>query len=138
MEEFISMVTEQLGIGEKEGRSATGGILDMLKEQLDDSTFGSIMEKLPGAEGLLGQADSGDDGGGGGLMGSLASVAGSLMGGEGGGLANIMKILSDSGISMDQATGFLSTLVGFLKDKLGSDLFDTVAKSLPDLLGGDD
>ena len=99
MEEFISMVTEQLGIGEKEGRSATGGILDMLKEQLDDSTFGSIMEKLPGAEGLLGQADSGD-GGGGGLMGSLASVAGSLMGGEGGGLANIMKILSDSGISI--------------------------------------
>ena len=60
------------------------------------------------------------------------------MGGEGGGLASIMKILSDAGISLDQATQFLSTMVGFLKDKLGSDLFATVAKSLPDLLGGDD
>lgn len=140
MEEFISMVTEQLGIGEKETRSATGGILDMLKEQLDDSTFGSVLEKLPGAEGMLGLADTGasEGGGGGGLLGSLASAAGSLMGGEGGGLASIMKILSDAGISLEQGTQFLSTLVGFLKDKLGSDLFGTVAKNLPDLLGGGD
>lgn len=133
MEEFISMIVEQLGLGEQETRSATGGVLDLLKDKLDDSTFSQVMDKLPGAESLVGASESGESGGGG-LFGSLTSMAGSLMGGEG--VGNIVKIFSDAGIGLDQATAFLSKLVEFLKDKLGGDLFSTVASNLPDLIGG--
>lgn len=136
MDEFISMVTQQLGIGESESRSATGGILKLIKDQLDDSTFSSMMEKLPGAEGLLGEAESDEaSGGGGGLMGSLTSMAGSLMGGDSG-AGGIAKALGGAGIGLDKAGGFLSTLVEFLKNKLGADMFSTIAGKLPDLLGG--
>jgi len=135
MDEFISLVTEQLGIGESEGRSATGGILKLIKDQLDDSTFSSMMEKLPGADSLLNAAD-GEEGSGGGLMGSLTSMAGSLLGGDSG-AGGIAQALGNAGIGLDQAGGFLSALVNFLKDKLGGDLFGQIAGQLPDLLGGD-
>lgn len=141
MDEFISMVTKQLGIGESESRSATGGILKMVKDQLDDSTFGSLLEKLPGADALVGEAEAAEgeaSSGGGGLMGSLTSMAGSLMGGGDSGAAGIAKILGGSGIGLDKAGGFLTTLISFLKDKLGDDMFGSIASKLPDLLGGDD
>ncbi len=135
VDEFISMVTSKLGIGESESRSATGGILKMLQEQLDDSTFGSLMEKLPGASALLSEAETGDSGGeGGGLMGSLKSMAGGLLGG-GGGAAGVAKALSDSGIGLDKAGGFLARLVAFLKEKLGDDMFATIASKVPGLGG---
>lgn len=140
MEEFISMVTSQLGIGEAETKSATGGILKVIKDQLDDSTFGSLLEKLPGAEALVGQAEAAEPAasGGGGLLGSLTSMAGSLLGGGSGGVADVAQALSSSGIGLDKAGGFLSTLIAFLKDKLGDDMFASVASKLPDLLGGKD
>ena len=141
MDEFISMVTDKLGVGEKESRAATGGILGMLKGKLDDSMFGSIIEKIPGADALLGEAEAApqEEAGGGGLMGSLSSMAGGLMGGgKAGGAAEVAGLLGSSGIGMDKIPGFLSMLVGFLKEKLGDDMFGSMASKLPDLFGGDD
>lgn len=135
MDEFISLVTSQLGVGEAESRSATGGILKMLKDQLDESTFSDVINKLPGASSLLADAESGaGKSSGGGLMGSLVSMAGGMLGGKGG-AGDIMKSLADSGIGLDKAGGFLSALVAFLKEKLGDDMFGTLATKLPDLLG---
>lgn len=140
MDEFISMVTDKLGIGETESRSATGGILKMLKDQLDDSTFGRVLEKIPGADALLGEAEAApaEESGGGGLLGSLTSMAGGLLGGGKGGAAGIASALVGSGIGMDKVPGFLSTLMEFLKDKLGDEMFGSLASKLPDLFGGDD
>ena len=81
VDEFISLATQQLGIGAGESRSATAGILQIIKEKLGDSAFAGLLAKLPGAEALLGEADSGS-GDGGGLMGSLTSMAGGLLGGR--------------------------------------------------------
>ena len=99
MDEFISMVTDKLGVGEKESRAATGGILGMLKGKLDDSMFGSIIEKIPGADALLGEAEAApqEEAGGGGLMGSLSSMAGGLMGGgKAGGAAEVAGLLGST------------------------------------------
>ena len=140
MEKFISMLTNQLGIGEDAGKSATGSILKMVKEQLDESSFGCLLSKLPGAEALVSQAEAGTGkpDGGGGLMGSLTSMAGSLLGGGDSGAAGIAKALGDSGIGLDKAGGFLSALITFLKEKLGDDMFANQAAQLPELLGGKD
>ncbi len=140
MDEFIAMITKQLGIGEEAGRSATGGILKMIKDQLDDASFGSLLEKLPGAQALVDQSEASADSGnsGGGLMGSLTAMAGSLLGGGDSGAAGIAKTLAESGIGLDKAGGFLTSLISFLKEKLGADTFASVAAKLPDLLGGKD
>lgn len=140
MDEFISKVTQNLGIGEQESRSATGGILKVLKDQLDESSFGSLLENIPGADALLGEAEASEESGssgGGGLMGSLTSMAGSLLGGGDSAKAGIAGAISNSGIGLDKVPGFLSTLVSFLKEKLGDDMFASLASKLPDLFGDD-
>lgn len=134
MDEFISMVTEKLGIGETEGKSATAGILGMIQGQLDESTFKSVLDKLPGAEALLSEETSAQQntGTGGGLLGSLTSMAGGLLGGgKKSGMAGMAAALAGSGLGLDKIGDFVSMLMGFLKDKLGEDTFQSVISSIP-------
>ena len=141
MDEFIQMVTKQLGVSDETGKSATGGILKMLQDQLGSDVFDKVKAQLPGVQGLIGAAEksgekSGDTAaGGGGLLGSLTSMAGSLLGGKAKGLAEIAATLAKSGLSADKIPQFMTMLIEFLKQKLGNDLFATVATKLPDLLG---
>lgn len=134
MDEFISMVTEKLGIGEAEGKSATAGILGMIQGQMDESTFKTVLDKLPGAESLLqdGTAAEQDTGTGGGLLGSLSSMAGGLLGGgKKSGMAGMAAALAGSGLGLDKIGDFVSMLMGFLKDKLGDDTFQSVVSAIP-------
>lgn len=135
MDEFISMVTQKLGVGESESRSATAGILGMLKDHLDESTFESVLGKLPGAETLLSENSSTQQGGGG-LLGSLASMAGGLLGGgKSSGMTGMAAALASSGLSLDKIGDFVSMLMGFLKEKLGNDTFQSVVSAIPGLDG---
>ncbi|MEZ6124211.1 MAG: DUF2780 domain-containing protein [Planctomycetaceae bacterium] len=139
MDELISQLTARLGIGEDVSKNATGSLLKMLQDQLDDSTFGEVLKKLPGAQGLIDSTSeaSQETSSGGGLFGSLASMAGGLLGGGSkGGLGELAAMLSKSGLGLTQVTGFMNTVIAFLKEKLGSDLFATVAAKLPELMGG--
>lgn len=138
MDEFIQMITKQLGLSAENGKAATGSVLNMIKGQLDEATFAQISSKLPGIQGLLGAAESegaAAGGGGGGMFGSLTSMAGSLLGGKAKTIADLTASLSKHGIGIDKIPQYLSMLVEFLKGKLGNDLFAKVAAKLPDLLG---
>jgi hypothetical protein len=136
MDEFIQMVTKQLGISAADGKASTGSILKMIQDQLDPATFSQITSKLPGVQGLISEAQSavGSESSGG-LMGSLTSLAGSMLGGKAKGLAEITSTLTKAGLSIDKIPQYLSMLVDFLKNKLGNDLFASVAAKLPELLG---
>lgn len=140
MDEFISMVTEKLGIGESEGKSATAGVLGMLKDQLDESSFKSVLEKLPGAESLLADNPTAEPkSGGGGLLGSLTSMAGGLLGGgKSSGMAGMATALVGSGLGLDKIGDFVSMLMGYLKEKLGDDTFQSVLSAIPGLDGSKD
>lgn len=134
MDEFISMVTQKLGIGEKEGKSATAGILGMIQGQLDESTFKSVLEKLPGAESLLKEdtAAQQDSGTGGGLLGSISSMAGGLLGGgKKSGMAGMAAALAGSGLGLDKIGDFVTMLMGYLKEKLGDEAFQSVVSAIP-------
>lgn len=137
MDEFIQMVTKQLGVSDATGKSATGGILKMIQDQLGSDLFAKVQEQLPGVQGLIGAAEKSGaaETGGGGLMGSLTSMAGSLLGGKAKGYADILSALTKSGLSAEKIPQYLSLLVGFLKEKLGSDLFAKVVAKLPELMG---
>jgi|688.fasta_scaffold1273294_1 uncharacterized protein (DUF2267 family) len=133
MDEFLQMITQQLGLSAQESKSATGSILKLVKDKLDADTFSQISSKLPGIQGLLNDAPAAS--GSGGLMGSLTSMAGSLMGENGKAVADITAALTKSGLSLDKIPQYLSMLIEFLKAKLGNELFASVAAKLPDLLG---
>lgn len=135
MDEFIQLVTKQLGVSSETSKSATGGILKMLQDQLGGELFAKVQAQLPGVQGLIGAADKGAADAGGGLMGSLTSMAGSLLGGKAKGLAEITAALTKSGLSVEKIPQFMTLLIDFLKDKLGNDLFATLAAKLPELLG---
>lgn len=132
MDDFIKMATSQLGIGESQTRSATGGILGMLKGQLGEGVFGEILEKLPGADALVGEAEAGgEEEAGGGMLGGLMEKAGSLLGGGAGGAASLLGMLSKSGLDASQSGSFVTMFIEFVKDKLGDDLFAKIADYIP-------
>jgi hypothetical protein len=68
-------------------------------------------------------------------MGSLTSLAGSLLGDKAKGIADITAALTKAGISVDRIPQYLQMLIDFLKSKLGNDLFAKLAAKLPELLG---
>jgi len=134
MDEFLKMVAKQLGIDDAQVRTATGGIMNFVREQIGETDFSEIASKLPGVQRLISESENAPDAGGG-LLGSLTSLAGSLLGEKGGSLATIASIFAKSGISLEKSADFLTMLVDFLRNKLGSDVFETLVAKLPDLLG---
>ena len=126
MEEFIKMATEQLGIGESATRSATAGILKIVKEQLGDSDFAELAGKLPGLDALLqGAPETG--GGGGGLLGAAAS----MLGGKAGAALDLSNVLQQSGLDLEQGGSLMKLLVGFLKEQLGDSPIGKILDQLP-------
>ncbi len=135
MDEFIQLISAQLGLKPEKGKAATGSILSLIKEHLDEQTFAQISSKLPGVQQLIASGDSESAGGGGGMLGSLTSMAGSLLGGKAKTVAEVTATLAKHGLSVDKIPQYLSMLIEFLKAKLGNDLFAKVAAKLPELLG---
>lgn len=131
MQEFIQMAVSQLGIGEDAAKTATGGVLEMVREQASDADFGKLAAEVPGLTDMLGAAGSG--GGGGGGIGGLMGAAAGMLGGKAGGALGLMSVLQSSGLSMDQGKAFVPMLFGFLKDKAGAGLVGTVLSQAPEL-----
>ncbi|MGK0360157.1 MAG: hypothetical protein ACI9U2_002469 [Bradymonadia bacterium] len=142
MQEFISMAASKFGLGEGDASSLTGGILGKIKEHISGEDFSALADKVPGLDAL---AASGEDAapasGGGGLLGGLSGAfggGGGLLGGlaeKVGGAAGIMGLIEKSGLSMDQAGGFLSSLVAWLKEKAGGGLIEKIVAQVPALKG---
>jgi len=141
MDELIQSVIKQFGISAEQGKSAVGGVVDLMKHQLDDETFSQISRKVPGLQAMLdgsknqGTGKEGGEEDSGGLLGTLASAAGSILGGKAKSVADIAAILNKSGLSLEKLPQFLSLVSEFLKNKLGKELFAVVLSKLPDLLG---
>jgi hypothetical protein len=135
MDDFLQLVSKQLGIGTDVSRNATSGIMRMVQERLGDTDFAQISSKIPGIQALLNDSDTATSAGSGGLLGSLTSLAGSLLGDKVGSLAEIAGVLAKSGISLEKSADFMKLLVDFLKQKLGSQTFEVLMAKLPELLG---
>lgn len=129
---FVKMAAENLNVSEDSAKGATGGVLDVIKGQLGEGDFSELLSKVPGAEGLLG--GSGGGGGGGGMMGGLLGSAVSAIGGEkAAGAAGLISAITSSGIGTDQAGGFMSMLVEYLKKQAGEQLMGKILSQVPGL-----
>ncbi|MGE3642712.1 MAG: DUF2780 domain-containing protein [Beijerinckiaceae bacterium] len=128
MEELISRVTSAAGIDAETAQGAVGTVLGFLQKEGPGQAVGELIQKIPGAEGLIAQAQEGE-GGGGGLMGAL----GGLMGGGAGGMMALVGKLQGMGLDMSQMQEVGKTLVGYGKEVVGEDTMAQITSSIPGL-----
>ena len=150
IQDFISLASGQLGIGQDKAQSATKGVLQTLQGQADGPDFSKFLSALPGAADLLkGGARSGSGGGGGGgLMGSLGGLMGGsgggdlgglmgslggALGGKSGGALGILGALQSGGLDADKGGQFLQMFVQFAKEKVGPAVLQAVLAKVPEL-----
>jgi hypothetical protein len=133
MQEFIQMAASKLGISESQAGSATGGILNLIKQHAAPADAQQLLAKLPGADSLLASAPQvlGASTGGG-IGGMLGKVAGS-MGGKAGGALGALAMLQGSGLDMSKISQFVPMFFNFIKGKAGNELVSRVLGKLPEL-----
>ena len=129
MNEFLSLVTDKVGLDADTAKSATGALMGALKEKLPSGDFSELTEKIPDLAGLV---SGGEDSSGGGLLGGLAGSVSSLMGGDSGATGLLGKLLG-SGLDAGKVGSFVQTFVGFVKEKGGESLLEKLQGGLPDL-----
>lgn len=134
MEEFIQSAASRLGINEDQARSATGGILNFIKDQGGGDEAGALIAKIPGAEDVMQSTAAGGESresggemlsGGGGVLSGL----GGKLGGVGGALAT----LQGSGLDGGRAKSFITMLLDYAKEKAGSEQVEQVLDKVPAL-----
>ncbi|MFN3197709.1 MAG: DUF2780 domain-containing protein [Bradymonadia bacterium] len=136
---FISEAASKFGIDPSTARSLTGGLLKAVKGEAPEEDFNAVADQVPGMAELANEDAEESGGGGGGLLGGLGGgglgglmgAATSVLGGEGGGITQLMTLFSSSGLGADQAGGFVQMLVGFLKNKVGDDLVQKLVSKVP-------
>lgn len=132
MEDFIRSAASELGISEESSRSATSGLLGLLKENTGGSDFSELLNKVPGAQALLDQAPAAGGDSGGGLMGGLLGKVTAAVGMDSG-AAGLASVISNAGLDLGSATGFVGQFVGYLKGKAGGDVVGRLLNKVPDL-----
>ena len=131
MDELIQLLTSRLGIDSSVAKGAIGKVMAMVKEKSGDDLFAKISDAIPGLGEAAEQGAADDGGGGGGMLGKLAGMASGAIGGSAGDGLELGKSLQGEGLSMDQFGGFASTVIEFLKDKVGDDLLNQILEQVP-------
>lgn len=123
MQDFLTQAAAQLGISTDEAAGATGGILDLIKENADGADVSEMLSKLPGASDLMGKSS----GEGGGLLGSI----GGMLGGGAGEALGAADLLAKSGLSLDKLGDLLGLLKKYVQPLLGEDLVKRLLSQVP-------
>ena len=126
MEQLIAQVTQAAGIDAETAQKAVGTVLGFLKKEAPADAVNQLIEKIPGADGLIASSEA--EAGGGGLMGAI----GGLMGG-GGGLMGLAGQLQGMGLGMGQMQAVGKSLFAYGKEVAGEDVMGQIAGSVPGL-----
>ncbi len=136
MQELIQSVMSQMGTSEEGATGAVGGIMGMIKGQVDAGDFAELASKVPGAEDVIAKSEAAEETGGGGLLGGAGGLLGgaaSMVGGAGGGALDLMGILGKAGIDSDKAGPLVGMVLNFLKSKAGEELVGKILGKVPQL-----
>lgn len=133
MDELLQKLTGSLGLDESVAKTGLGKVLGMVKDQVGDDTYQQIADKVPGMDTFVaeqGEAETPTSAGGG-LLGSIASKASGMLGGNAGKGLELTSALTSAGVSPDKLGGFVSTVVAFLREKAGDQVVDQVLGKFP-------
>lgn len=132
--DFIGESTRSLGLSEGAARSATGGILQMVRKQAGEGDFAQLQEKIPGADRVMQDAPGGgQEGGKGGMLGGLMGAASSALGGKGGSAMGLAAIASQSGLGGDKMGPFVSKFIDFVRSNAGEGMVSKLTEKIPEL-----
>ncbi|TWT76229.1 hypothetical protein CA13_67210 [Planctomycetes bacterium CA13] len=131
MDELIQKLTAQLGIDAGIANKATGQAMAMIKDKVGGDLFSQISGAIPGAENAAAASAETASEPASGLMGALSGLASKTLGGSAGEAMELGSSLKSAGLKPEQMGGFASTLLEFLKDKLGDDVLDQILSKVP-------
>ncbi len=127
MQDFLRSAAAKLGIGEDQAASATGGILDLIKDNADGGDVSEMLSKVPGASDLMGKASGGASG----MLGALGGMLGGDTGKSLGGALGLADVLSKSGLDASKLGGLLEMFQEYVKPLLGNDLVKRLLAKVP-------
>lgn len=130
MDEFIQLAVDNLGLSEDTARTATGGLLQSIQNQVGGEAARQLLLQLPGSEDLIESlAMEPTDGESGGLI----SKMGTLFGGKVGAATGLVGILDETGLEVDKIVPFASLFVYYLKSQVSTELVERILRRLPEL-----
>jgi hypothetical protein len=133
MQDFIQQAMSALGTSAPETKAAPGGLLGFLQDNGPKADVAQLLDGLPGARELIGNAAPvRGGGGGGGLLGGLGGAAAALGMGSGG-AAGLLGAIQKSGLSLADAPKFISMFLAFARTKVSPDLVNRIAQAVPGL-----
>jgi hypothetical protein len=129
MADFISELATKCGISVDAARKGLGVVLGLLKSKLPAESFSKLSAAVPGVEAMLAAAaDSGSEAAGG-VVGTIKSAIGKVIGG--GGTDALLTQFGQLGMSPDQMKDFLPNVMEFLKNKLPESVMKQISGLLP-------
>jgi uncharacterized protein (DUF2267 family) len=129
MADFISELASKSGISPDQARKGVGAVLALLKDKMPPGVFSQVQAAVPNADSMMAAAQPAEGASGGGILGTVASAVGKLVGG--GVTAELTNQLAHLGISAEQLQKFLTTLVEFFKRRLPEDAAKQVGALVP-------
>jgi|SRR6516165_9518469 hypothetical protein len=127
MADLVSELASKSGISVEQAKKGLGAVLALFKDKLPANVLSQVHAAIPGAEGLMSEAESAEEGSGG-LLGSVKEMASKLFGGSGAALA---AKLGHVGFSAEQLQKFIPNVIEFLKAKLPADVMSKLSGLLP-------
>ncbi|MGI8526090.1 MAG: DUF2267 domain-containing protein [Pseudolabrys sp.] len=117
MDELIGRLVAKVGIDRPTAEKAVAIILDFLRQEGPPSEVQALFDKMPGAQALAQQGDSGGGGVGGGMGGIMG--AGSKM--------------MAAGLGMEQVQAVTREVIGFARETAGEDAIGAIVGAIPGL-----
>jgi uncharacterized protein (DUF2267 family) len=143
VDEFIQQMTSKLGIDDSTAKQATAQTMNFVKGQVDASLFEQILKQVPGLEMITELMKSGQtqstgkdkpqEEAGGGLFGAIAGMAGAYLGKDAAQGLDLINNLKKLGLSMEDITKFVTSLIEFLKKNVSPELVQKVLAQIPAL-----
>jgi hypothetical protein len=116
MNELIDRLVANVGVDKATAEKSLGIILDFLAKEGPSDRVQTLLERMPGADGINAAARESESGGFG--MGGVMGVGSRMMA---------------AGLSMDQIQGITREVMAYAREKAGEDVVGDIVGSIPGL-----
>jgi hypothetical protein len=130
MADTITELASKCGISPDMAKKGLGALLAAFKHALPAESFARIETAIPGASGMVAEAQEQGEASSGGILGAIKDMAGKLFGG-GASAEALAAHFGQLGLSHDQIKSFIPQVIEFLESKLPPEVMKHVSALLP-------
>lgn len=118
MDELIERLAANIGVDRPTAEKALGIILDFLAKEGPPDQVQTLMQSMPGADGLIAAAN---EGAGGGFFDGM------------GGIMGVGSRMMAAGLDMGQIQGITRETIAYAREKAGEDVVGSIVGAIPGL-----